>query len=1014
MNRLSVSLVLMLLMSASGSAQRPPADYVNPRLGTGGHGHTYPGATVPFGMVQLSPDNGKNGWDWCSGYHWSCDTIVGFSHTHLSGTGCADLGDIQFTPCTRTPVLSSPTVATFSHADEFAGPGYYSVRLSDNVFVELTATERVGVHRYHFGAGDSAFVRIDLGYGQEDSPTECGLTIENDSTISGYRYSSGWSPEQRLYFVARFSRSLRASVLQRNEPTVTGLRTATGKAVQAALYFGNSQQPLLAKVGISAVSVDGARRNLAAELPGWDFDECRVRAREHWNAALSRISVESVDEAQRVTFYTALYHSFLAPTLFCDTDSTYRGGDGLAHDGAFLNYCTFSLWDTYRAAHPLYTIVQPERVNDFVNSLLVFHDQHGNLPVWSLAGDETWCMIGYHAVPVIADAYQKGFTGFDAQRALAAMKASAGDDRRGLEYYNRVTPQPLDTLLAKLNSQVIEVPEDFRRAAISGDAVVPGYAESIAGETIHYHSSYPYVNDALLVRATDGTMSIEWKTAPLPRNIEQHAVTFMWVAGHATYKGGHRFELYGNGEKWLSFTTATDTSRLWWSEQGANGTQLIFCPSYIDQFDDLFGECYLTVPTKLLKRGEPLTLKIVGENGNSSDWYMTFQHASRDTLSLVQEYALADDDGTLFQIFRLQYEHLTASAAVAELNYGRGLSSVEHRTLPGLSHWDFPVQALTEPTSGTIRIVGANSLPQHEVTLLPVVPVNYIPGDKERESVSKSLEYAYDDWCIAQLASTLGRTEDAEYFQQRAGYWENLYDGEAGFMRGKTFDGKWVSPFNPRFGTGKQPEYTEGNAWQYSWYVPQDVRGLIEIMGGNDKFAMKLDWLFTQDSEVEDEGATADMTGLIGLYAHGNEPSHHIAYLYDFCGQPWKTQELTRRIMREFYTDQIDGLCGNEDCGQMSAWYVFSALGFYPVNPADGKYWIGSPLVRRAAISVGAGRTFEVIADHQSEQNVYIQSATLNGSEFDRLYITHAELMGGGELRFQMGPEPNRSWGHVD
>jgi putative alpha-1,2-mannosidase len=1000
------ALILGVILSHTLFAASSVTDFVDPMIGTDAHGHTYPGATLPFGLVQLSPDNGKSGWDWCSGYHYSCDTLVGFSHLHLSGTGCADLGDILFMPRAGLAKPGEKTLATFSHDHETARPGFYSVTLDNGIMVELTVTERVGFHRYTFSNQQSAGVAIDLGYGQDDSPVKTQFTVENDSTVTGYRISAGWSREQHVYFVAKFSQSIRSySLIEEDDHTVDG-NTVTSKRSIGSLEFGPpTETPLLIKVGISQVSIDGAKSNLERETPNWDFDAVRQAAHQTWADALDKVDVEAMTDADKRTFYTALYHSLLAPTLFCDADGTYRGGDGqIHHTTSFRNHCTFSLWDTYRAAHPLYTIVEPERVPDFVNSMLAFERESGLLPVWNLQGCETWCMIGYHSIPVIADAYLKGFTGFDSQEALRAMQKSAYQNERGLQYYNLVEPKPMREKIAELRLGAQTPPQELREKATMHSPFLRGYANSLDGQVIHYHSSYEYVKDALLVRATDGTMQIEWQTDPVPAQLESEKVTFVWVAGLCTFRGGHRFDLYGDNEHWLSFNSARDTTEKFWTVQGKNGVSLTFLPTYLDVYDDFFGEAYLTVPIKLLKPGQPVTLRVVGENGGSSDWYMTFEHATRDTITIVQEYALADSNGSAYQILSVQVETLEPKPSQelrVELEGREPMVIKTGALLPGLTIVDVPIPAVDKPTSTHIQ-VGSFS---DNISLRPVEPYGYIPADKEHESVSKTLEYAYDDWCIAQTAKAMGREDVADRFTERSNYYKNLFDASTGFMRGRNSDGAWVSPFDPRFGTEKQPQYTEGNAWQYSWYVPQDVHGLIALHGGRANFVGKLDSLFEHSSDLDGLGNTSDVTGLIGMYAHGNEPSHHIAYLYNYANEPAKTQRRVRQIMRDFYTDRADGLCGNEDCGQMSAWYVFSAMGFYPVNPADQTYQIGTPLLKSASIKVG-DKTFRMTAKNLSEENMYVQSVTMNGKPVEDHRIHHADIASGGTLEFQMGPSP--------
>ncbi len=1008
--RIQQILFALLLSAAAMAAGRKEVDYVNPMIGTDGHGHTYPGASVPFGMVQLSPDAGIRGWDWCSGYHYSDTVIVGFSHTHLSGTGCADLGDILFLPTVGSDALDSLPHSAFSHEHESASPGYYSVELlTHQIKVELTATERVGFHRYTFPKADSAVVVVDLGYGNDDTPMETMVTVENPTTISGYRISSGWAKKQYIYFVAEFSEPFASRELVKDGQRQDNQDEVSGKTTKALLRFNTVtfESPLLIKVAISPVSVEGARRNLNQEIPGWDFDGVRQTAAAAWQQELQKVKIESPDTANLEAFYTALYHTLLAPTLFCDVNGDYRGGDGDVHaDADFYNYCTFSLWDTYRAAHPLYTIIAPQRLRDWTGSILSFYQDSGLLPVWPLAGNETWCMIGYHSVPVLVDAYFKGLLPWNAEQILEAMKKSAFQNRRGLQFYNLVTPQPLEKKLAELHGE--DVVSTIYPPVTEDTPVLKGWVKSVAGEPISYHSSYPYVRNALISRATDGTMAVEWQTEASPLYYVATRVTFMWAAGLATGKGGHRFDLFVNGEKWLSFNTARDTSQLQWTVRADNGAALTFVPQRRDRFDDLFGNMFLTVPPALQKPWSPLTLRVVGEKGGSPDWYMTFEHAMEDTVRLESEYALAEEQGTSYQFVKLLIERPKAPTSATILLNGKKV--LETSLATGLTVIDVPIEAVEKETAIQITIQADKEKIERRFVLRSVMPYDYIPADQERESVSKGLEYAYDDWCIAQMAKALGKTEDAAEFDRRAGYYRNLYDSTTGFMRGRNSDGSWVTPFDPRFGTEKQPQYTEGNAWQYSWYVPQDVLGLISLMGGKETFAAKLDSLFGHSSDLEGLGATADVSGLVGMYAHGNEPSHHIAYLYAYADQPWKTQATVRKIMHDFYTNQPDGLCGNEDCGQMSAWYVFSALGFYPVNPADGKYVFGSPLFERASVDVGDGKTFTVLAHHTSPENMYVQSVKLNGTEYHRRYIAHQEIMKGGMLEFEMGPEPNTQW----
>jgi putative alpha-1,2-mannosidase len=1006
---------LVTAVQSQPQSTRREVDFVNPFIGTDANGHTYPGATVPFGMVQLSPDNGLMGWEWCSGYRYSDSVIVGFSHTHFSGTGCADLSDILVTPALELPPVDSLIYWRFKHEDEKASPGYYCVWLPDpEVEVELTASERVGFHRYAFSRGGEVNLIFDLGYGNSDTPVETEFKIESPTVVSGYRMSTGWARDQKIFFVAEFSQPIQRSFVAKEHGWQSDANEISGKSAKAALAFSlESHEPLLVKVAISGVSVEGARLNLDTEIPHWDFDAVKDAAQGTWQKELSRVHVVAQSPADEETFYTALHHAFLAPTLFCDVNGDYRGGDGQVHHAAdFVNYCTFSLWDTYRAAHPLYTIIQRERVADFVNSMLAFRREWGELPIWSFAGNETWCMIGYHSVPVIADAMLKGFGGFDKAEAFEAMKGSAFANWRGLQYYNLLEPRPVKEKLAELRAYDRELPNVDENAVGASDILVSGYARSLGGETINYHSSYPYVKDALLARATDGTMKIEWETEIVPANARADTVTFVWLAGNCTRKGGHGFDLFVDGTKWLTFHNSQDPARTSWRERATNGAELIFVGKRTDIFGDLFGEMFLRVPSALLIPGKALTLRVVGENGGSRDWYMTFEHSVQPDIRVEQAYALAQENGQHFQIVQALIEHLGPQIP-ATLTL-EGAEPVNVILNAGLNSFYIPIAEVFHETPVTVTIASASSTQTKTLTLHPIVPLGYVPADKERESVSKTLEYAYDDWCIAQVARALGKMDDFTLFSKRAGLYRNLFDSQTGFMRGKNLDGTWVSPFNPRYSTELQPEYTEGNAWQYTWYVPQDVPGLIDLMGGPEAFCAKLDTLFTQSTDLEGTGAPPDVSGLIGMYAHGNEPSHHITYLYTLAGQPWKTQELVRRIMREFYTNRNDGLCGNEDCGQMSAWYVFSAMGFYPVNPANGRYIFGSPSLERVQLDVGNGKTFTMEAKNLSPENVYVQAVRLNGQDYHHNFITHDDIMKGSTLTFVMGPEPNKSWRMTD
>lgn len=730
---LPVALLLLLLtLTKFGYAQLKPARYVDPFIGTAGHGHTFPGATMPFGMVQLSPDTRLTGWDGCSGYHYSDRIIYGFSHTHLSGTGISDYGDILLMPTIGEVFLNAMNdgrtdkgyASRFDHKNETASPGYYSVRLDDeNILVELTTTKRVGFHRYHFPKTDRANVILDLQH--RDKVLDSFLRIVDSTHIEGHRRSEAWAKNQIVYFVAEFSRPITASGIAVDASSAAKLTEARGNNLRTFFQFDTSGAPLQVKVAISSVSIEGARKNLAAELSHWDFDQVKSDAKRAWNNELNKIEVTGGTEAQLKNFYTALYHTMIAPNLFMDVDGQYLGRDFKIHTAKdFENHSVFSLWDTFRATHPLYTIIDQQRTVDFIRTFLAQYEQGGRLPVWELVANETDTMIGYHAVPVIADAAIKGIDDFDGERAFAAMKHSAGLIHFGLDAYT---------------------------------------------------------------------------------------------------------------------------------------------------------------------------------------------------------------------------------------NHG------------------------------------------------------FINMEEERESVSKTLEYAYDDWCIAQMAQMLGHTDDYRRFIERAQYYKNVFDPESGFMRPRT-NGNWIAPFDPR---EVDFNFTEANSWQYSFFVPQDIGGLIELMGGKERFAKKLDQLFAAESKTTGR-EQADITGLIGQYAHGNEPSHHMAYLYNYVNQPWKSQSRVRQIMDTFYRPLPDGLIGNEDCGQMSAWYVLSAAGFYPVTPGSPLYIIGSPLFPELRFNLENGKSFVIKARGVSERNIYIQSARLNGRPHNKSFFTHGDLMAAGELVFEMGARPNLKWGSGD
>jgi predicted alpha-1,2-mannosidase len=757
---LTAALAATLLCAAASAAQAPGSAYaaVDPFIGTGGGGHTFPGAVVPFGMVQLSPDSQiksrSEGYDWAAGYNYADHTIVGFSHTHFSGTGHSDLGDVLLMPIAGPVRLERGDVnipgsgytARFSHASEIARPGYYAVTLDDYAIrAELTATERIGVHRYHFPAGLPAHVLIDLRTSMYDYPGKVlwsRLRVRSDGIVSGFRETRGWAPGRHLYFALRFSRAISGHELHDTEtdvlykgfppPAANDPRQRAqieGRALVGAFDFADAAgAELIVKVAISPVSEASAIANLDTDMPGWDFEAVRARAEDLWARALAAIEVEAPAPLRR-SFYTSLYHALQAPSLFMDSDGRYRGPDNSVHQArGFTNYSTFSLWDTYRALHPLLTIVQPEqRTNDIVRSLVAAQEvsPYGMLPVWAFHGQETWCMIGYHAVPVIADAWLKGIRGYDGRAALKAMAATA-----------------------------------------------------------HYG---PY-------------------------------------GGLAAY-----------------------------------------------------------------------------------------------------------------------------------------------------------------------------------------MQLGYVPIDEEGEAVSKTLEYAFDDWSLARMAESVGDAELAAEFYRRAANWRHVYDPATGFMRAKKRDGSFREPFDPG-SSGYGTDYTEGNAWQYSWYVPQDIAGLVQAHGGADALLKQIDQVFDAKVDPKIFAHMEDITGLIGWYAHGNEPSHHIAYLYAAAGQPWRTQARLAAIMNSQYAPRPDGLAGNDDLGQMSAWFIFTALGFYPLAPGSNEYIIGRPFVRRAVLHLPNGHHFTILADGVDDAHPYIARVTLNGQPLRRVFLKHEEIMAGGELHFVMQSRPNTGW----
>ncbi|MCC6397138.1 MAG: GH92 family glycosyl hydrolase, partial [Bacteroidetes bacterium] len=590
--------------------------YVDPFIGTGGHGHTYPGATVPSGMIQISPDSRNGTWDGCAGYHYSDSTLLGFSHKHLSGTGMGDLGDLLLMPTHARGAAPAYFPARFSHEREQAEAGYYAVELPENnIRVELTATMRAGFHRYTHPATEPLDLAIDLVHGIEDSPTEGLLTVLNDSTIVGHRMSTGWARTQRLYFVLQFSRRLKSWRTNADGVLANGSRNTRGTNVRAVVEFPEGVSELLVRVGISGVSIDGAIRNLKAEIPHWDFGATRREASAAWEKELRKFAVTSEDEAAKKVFYTAVYHTLLAPVLFNDVDGSYRGGDGAIHTStAFNNYHIFSLWDTFRTLHPLYTITQPRRTEDIVQSILAFGREYGLLPVWAFEGNETNTMIGYHSVPVIVDAYMKGVRGIDPDETFAALKKISQQKQRGLQFYSMQEPKDIEVRWSELRKERVEPDPEWWTESIPGSGeLVPGYAESLSGESIQYRSLYPDVKDALLVRAQEGK-SIQWKTAPVPAGAGNKPVTFIWAMGVASMRGAHTFRLRVNGEEWFTFTTSLDGTQTYWKRRSQKGAELVFQAQWRDEYNDLFGHMYLSVPPQILAPGTQAVIDVQGDS----------------------------------------------------------------------------------------------------------------------------------------------------------------------------------------------------------------------------------------------------------------------------------------------------------------------------------------------------------------------------------------------------------------
>lgn len=727
--------VLSLCLASCGSSQKGQemedlTQFVDPRIGTGGHGHVFYGANVPYGFIQLGPTSIPQSWDWVSGYHVSDSTVIGFPHTHLSGTGIGDLHDINVMPVVGEVTYSRGDASSYetglwSYSDrskEVVTPGYYRTHLSRyNVDVELTATKRVGFHKYTFLGNESPAIVFDMvNGGCWDKTTEAVIRVVNDSTVSGYRYSKGWADDQRVFFRAEFSRKFDNVEFIVNDSVKEGDMAKGAQLFARVNFAAGNQEPVYMKVALSPTSEEGAQLNMQTELSGWDFEKTIADAKAAWNKELNKVKVYTTDEASKKIFYTSLYHTLFAPSEFCDVNSDYYGADKQMHKGeGFVNYTTFSLWDTYRAAQPLMTILHPEKMSDIINTMLHIHQQQGKLPVWHLMGCETNCMVGNPGVPVVADAILKDIKGFDTELAFKALKESSMLPERGME---------------------------------------------------------------------------------------------------------HRIE------------------------------------------------------------------------------------------------------------------------------YG------------------------------------------------------FIPADKMTEAIAYDMEYAIADWAVAQAAQKLGKQEDYEYFLKRSKSYKNYFDASTGFMRGKMLDGSWRTPFSPYASSHRDDDYCEGNAWQYTWLVPHDVEGLVECFGSKEAFVNKLDSLFLANGDMG-EASSPDISGLIGQYAHGNEPSHHTVYLYTLVGQPWKTADRIKEILHTMYTDQPDGLSGNEDVGQMSAWYILSSFGFYQVEPAGGKFVFGYPNFDKVEIAVPAGK-FVIERENKGQQNNYIQGIVLNGTEYKKPWIEYADIMKGGELKFLMGDEP--------
>ena len=744
-------LVAVGLATSSCSRQETCNDYtqyVNVFIGTGGHGHTYPGAVVPHGAIQPSPDTRIYGWDACSGYYYNDSTINGFSHTHLSGTGCCDLGDVLIMPTVGEQDITQEEergqtkayASAFSHEREKAEPGYYSVMLDRyGIQAEITSTTRGAIHRWTFPKTEDAGVIVDLDYSLEDQ-TNIGMQLEviSDTEVVGHKMTKYWAFDQYINFYAKFSKPFTYTIVD-DTVTVGDKQKPRRKAL---LKFAGTEEGevIYAKVGVSAVDIDGAKNNVLSEIPEWDFDGVKAAAHQRWNEYLAKIDIETGDADHRTIFYSALYHAGLQPYTFTDADGRYYGMDMKVHQGDAEKpvYTIFSTWDTFRAWHPLQTIIAPEFNGELVKSLLLKAREGGILPMWELCSNYTGCMIGYHSVPIIADAYIKGYRDIDINEAYKAMRRTAEYDTTGI-----IAPKAVTAIL---------------------------------------------MNQAKY-----------WKNK-----------------------------------------------------------------------------------------------------------------------------------------------------------------------------------------------------------------VGYVPCDKDNEAVAKALEFAYNDWCIAQIAKEVGDTAGVALYENFAKAYKIYYDPEVGYMRGKDSEGKWRTPFDPARSTHRSDDYCEGNAWQWSWFVPHDPEGLMDLVGGKDVFLSKLDALFAASSEITGESVSADISGLIGQYAHGNEPSHHIIHFYNYAGQPWKTQELVDQVLYTLYFNNDNGLSGNEDCGQMSAWYILNAMGFYQVCPGKPVYSIGRPLYDKVTINLTNGKKFVIEAINNSRENKYIQSMELNGKALTEPFFTHDDIMQGGKLVFTMGNTPKK------